>query len=52
LKHKNIDYINAPVINVSASNIRKNILDKKTDNLKIDSEVLAYLINNNIEINI
>jgi nicotinate-nucleotide adenylyltransferase len=52
LKHKNIDYINAPIINVSASNIRKNILDKKIDNLKIDSDVLAYLINNNIEINI
>ncbi|MDC1320597.1 nicotinate (nicotinamide) nucleotide adenylyltransferase [Flavobacteriaceae bacterium] len=52
LTHKKICYLNAPVIKVSASNIRKNILNKKTDNLKIDSEVLAYLINNNIEINI
>ena len=52
LTHKNICYLNASIINVSASNIRKNILDKKIDNLKIDPEVLAYLMNNNIEINI
>ena len=52
LKHENIYYLNAPIINVSASNIRKNILNKKTDNLKIDSKVLSYLINNNIKINI
>ena len=52
LTHKNIHYLNAPIINVSASNIRKKILDDKTDNLKIDSKVLSYLINNNIEINI
>lgn len=52
LKHENIYYLNAPIINVSASNIRKNILNKKTDNLKIDSRVLSYLINNNIKINI
>ena len=52
LTHENIYYLNAPIINVSASNIRKNILNKKTDNLKIDSKVLSYLINNNIKINI
>lgn len=52
LTHENIYYLNAPIINVSASNIRKNILNKKTDNLKIDSRVLSYLINNNIKINI
>ncbi|MDB3937335.1 nicotinate (nicotinamide) nucleotide adenylyltransferase [Flavobacteriaceae bacterium] len=52
LTHENIYYLNAPIINVSASNIRKNILNKKTDNLKIDSKVLSYLINNNIRINI
>ena len=52
LIHENIYYLNAPIINVSASNIRKNILNKKTDNLKIDSKVLSYLINNNIKINI
>ena len=52
LTHKNIHYLNAPIINVSASNIRKKILDDKTDDLKIDSKVLSYLINNNIEINI
>ena len=52
LTHENICYLNAPIINVSASNIRKNILNKKTDNLKIDSKVLSYLINNNIKINI
>lgn len=52
LTHENIYYLNAPMINVSASNIRKNILNKKTDNLKIDSKVLSYLINNNININI
>ena len=52
LTHENIYYLNAPIINVSASNIRKNILNKKTDNLKIDSKVLSYLINNNININI
>ena len=52
LIHENIYYLNAPIINVSASNIRKNILNKKTDNLKIDSRVLSYLINNNIKINI
>ena len=50
LTHENIYYLNAPIINVSASNIRKNILNKKTDNLKIDSKVLSYLINNNIKI--
>lgn len=52
LTHENIYYLNAPIINVSASNIRRNILNKKTDNLKIDSKVLSYLINNNIKINI
>jgi nicotinate-nucleotide adenylyltransferase len=52
LTHENIHYLNAPIINVSASNIRKKILDDKTDDLKIDSKVLSYLINNNIEINI
>ena len=52
LTHENIYYLNAPIIKVSASNIRKKILDNKTDNLKIDSKVLSYLINNNIEINI
>ena len=52
LTHENIYYLNAPIINVSSSNIRKNILNKKTDNLKIDSKVLSYLINNNIKINI
>ena len=52
LTHENIYYLNAPIIKVSASNIRKKILDDKTDNLKIDSKVLSYLINNNIEINI
>lgn len=52
LTHENICYLNAPIINVSASNIRKNILNNKTDNLKIDSKVLSYLINNNIKINI
>ena len=52
LTHENIYYLNAPIINVSASNIRKNILNNKTDNLKIDSKVLSYLINNNIKINI
>jgi nicotinate-nucleotide adenylyltransferase len=52
LTHENIYYLNAPIINVSASNIRKNILNKKTDNLKIDSKVLSYLINNNIKINL
>ena len=52
LIHENIYYLNAPIINVSASNIRRNILNKKTDNLKIDSKVLSYLINNNIKINI
>jgi len=51
LTHENIYYLNAPIINVSASNIRRNILNKKTDNLKIDSKVLSYL-NNNIKINI
>ena len=38
--------------NIYSSNIRRNILNKKTDNLKIDSKVLSYLINNNIKINI
>ena len=52
LTHENIYYLNAPIIKVSASNISKKILDDKTDNLKIDSKVLSYLINNNIEINI
>lgn len=52
LIHENIYYLNAPIIKVSASNIRKKILDDKTDDLKIDSKVLSYLINNNIEINI
>ena len=52
LTHENIYYLNAPIIKVSASNIRKKILDEKTDDLKIDSKVLSYLINNNIEINI
>ena len=52
LTHENIYYLNAPIIKVSASNIRKKILNDKTDNLKIDSKVLSYLINNNIEINI
>ena len=52
LTHENIHYLNAPIINVSASNIRKKILDDKTDDLKIDTKVLSYLINNNIEINI
>ena len=52
LTHENIYYLNAPIINVSASNIRRNILNKKTDNLKIDSRILSYLINNNIKINI
>ena len=52
LTHENIYYLNGPIINVSASNIRKKILDEKTDDLKIDSKVLSYLINNNIEINI
>ncbi len=52
LTHENIYYLNAPIINVSATNIRRNILNKKTDNLKIDSRVLSYLINNNIKINI
>ena len=52
LTHENIYYLNSPIINISASNIRKNILNKKTDNLKIDSKVLSYLINNNIKINI
>jgi nicotinate-nucleotide adenylyltransferase len=52
MTHENIHYLNAPIINVSASNIRKKILDDKTDDLKIDSKVLSYLINNNIEINI
>ena len=52
LTHENIYYLNAPIIKVSASNIRKKILDDKTDDLKIDSKVLSYLINNNIEINI
>jgi nicotinate-nucleotide adenylyltransferase len=52
LTHENIYYLNAPIINVSATNIRKKILDKKTDDLKIDPKVLSYLINNKIKINI
>jgi|TARA_B110001452_G_scaffold263108_1_gene264083 nicotinate-nucleotide adenylyltransferase len=50
--HENINYLKAPYINISASKIRKDIVNNQIDNLKIDPWVFKYIVDNNIEINI
>ena len=50
--HENINYFEAPNINISASNIRKDIVNNQIDDLKINPKVFKYIMNNNIEINI
>jgi nicotinic acid mononucleotide adenylyltransferase len=50
--HENINYLKAPYINISASKIRKDIVNNQIDNIKIDPRVFKYIVDNNIEINI